>query len=237
MKLYRFLMGRGLYAVLALILMAVTGIAVAIYASPAPTEPSQDPVDQNVSDIPNTRPTTPLIPTPTTTPTTTEPALPTLPTTEPPAVKPTTPPAPLRVLPLSNAVLLSFSGNAPIYNPTLHLWHTHNGVDFAGQTGQQVRAVCDGTVTAIRQEVRLGNLIEIRHTDGSLSRYAGVEPTVKQGDKVSASQTIGTLTEVPFEAHLQPHLHLEIEVNGTLTDPVAYIGVTVHQADAPEQKP
>lgn len=226
--LYRFLNGRGLYALLALMLVAACGIGVAIFTSVDP-----DPVDRNLSGIPDTRPTTVQTASPTqptyrttvkpTTTTKTPTTATTVPTTKPPL---------LRVLPLSNEVLAYFSDNAPQYNPTLNLWQTHNGVDFAGKHGQKVVAICDGTVIAIREDVRMGNVIEIRHDDGVISRYAGVTAKVQLGQQVSSGTEIGTLGEIPGEAHLQSHLHLETEQNGKLIDPIAYIGVTVHPADS-----
>lgn len=224
-SLIRFLRGRGLYAILALILVAVSGIAVAVLAA---RDGGTGEVDRNVSDIPDTRTTTlPIIsPTnPTRTTTTTRP------TTTVPTTKPTDgikPPAPLRMLPLSNQVLASFSADAPVYNATLDLWQTHNGVDFAGQAAQQVRAVCDSTVENVREDVRLGKVVELRHADGALSRYAGVNPSVKKGQALACGDVIGTLASVPAEAHLPAHLHLEIEVNGKFVDPIEYIGVSVH---------
>ena len=232
-SLHRIWTGRGAYLLFALILLAVSGIGVALYA--ATGTPVGDPgsaVDRGVRTVPSaTQPTRPS--TPTTQPTTPS----TVPTTQPSTKAPTTPTQPLpplRVLPSSNEVLQPFSGEAPVYNPTLRLWQTHNGTDFAAALHSDVKAVCDGTVAAVRQDVRLGTVIEILHADGVVSRYAGVQAGVEAGQPVVSGQKIGSVGTVPGESHLPPHLHMEIEVGGKPVDPVRWIGQTVRTVASAE---
>ena len=56
------------------------------------------------------------------------------------------------------------------------------------------------------------------------SRYCGVKTTLKAGDKVTVNQEIGHLTDIPCEMLEDPHLHLEILVDGAYTDPVKALG-------------
>src|SRR2546429_6941200 len=46
---------------------------------------------------------------------------------------------------------------------SLHMWRTHEGVDYSAPYGTPVRATADGIVTRVgREEGGYGNLIELR---------------------------------------------------------------------------
>ncbi len=125
-------------------------------------------------------------------------------------------------MPLEGEIIKEFSGETLKYNSTLRMWSTHNGIDIAGKTGDPVSAAMAGTVTKVKEDVTMGKMIEITHSDGTLTRYAGLESViVAEGDKVNAGTKIGTLGTPPFEAQSGPHLHFEYVVKGKYSDPVA----------------
>ncbi len=218
----RFMSGKGIYALLAICLLVVGGVAFAVFADSmegtetpssetTPTTKEQNVVEQ-VTNVPDTRTTVTTIKT-------------TVTTTS--ATTATTPAAPLFVLPGSNTVAKRFSGDTPVYSKTMGDWRCHNGTDFTGNEGMTVKAVSEGTVKSVFEDVSLGGCIVIDHGFGVESRYCGVTPSVQQGQTVKVGAEIGTLSGVPCESADGCHLHLEITVSGAYVDPVKTIGAQV----------
>ena len=99
----------------------------------------------------------------------------------------------------------------------------HKGVDFAGTAGANVVAVAAGVVTWAGARSGYGNLVEINHGDGYVTRYAHNEralvtvgQTVKRGEPVALLGSTGHSTG--------PHVHFEVLRNGRQVDPVSYVG-------------
>jgi murein DD-endopeptidase MepM/ murein hydrolase activator NlpD len=99
----------------------------------------------------------------------------------------------------------------------------HKGVDFAGSAGSNVMAVAAGIVTWAGQRTGYGNLVEINHGDGFVTRYAHNERTlvsvgqaVKRGESVALMGSTGRSTG--------PHVHFEVLRNGRQVDPLSFIG-------------
>ncbi|MBE6806549.1 MAG: M23 family metallopeptidase [Ruminococcaceae bacterium] len=135
------------------------------------------------------------------------------------------------VFPLSNTVQKAFSDKAPVYSETMDRWSLHLGTDFAGEAEQEVKAITRGTVTKVEQDPLWGDVIEMDHSLGVVSRYCGVKATVKKGDTVEVGDVIGVLTEVPCESSQKTHLHLEMTIDGVPIDAVEAIGAEVRYAD------
>jgi murein DD-endopeptidase MepM/ murein hydrolase activator NlpD len=99
----------------------------------------------------------------------------------------------------------------------------HKGVDFAGNQGSNVMAVAAGVVTWAGPRTGYGNLVEINHGDGYVTRYAhnartlvSVGQTVTRGEPVALMGSTGRSTG--------PHVHFEVLRNGRQVDPLSYIG-------------
>ncbi|GAC1461236.1 MAG: M23 family metallopeptidase [Gemmatimonadaceae bacterium] len=99
----------------------------------------------------------------------------------------------------------------------------HKGVDFAGTAGASVIAVAAGVVTWAGDRTGYGNLVEINHGDGYVTRYAHnqrtlvtVGQTVKRGDAIALMGSTGRSTG--------PHVHFEVVRNGRQVDPLTFIG-------------
>lgn len=217
----KFLSGKGFYAVLAICLLVIAGVAFVTFSDslgvsqkePEDTTGSTDgqQVVERVTGVADTR---------TTTATT---AVTTAKTTAATTVKTTANANPLFVLPGSNAVTKGFSGNTPVFSKTMGDWRCHNGADFSGNEGMTVKAIADGTVKSVSEDAAWGGVIVIDHGFGVQSRYCGVTASVKAGDTVKVGDKIGTLSGVPCESADGCHLHLEITVSGTYADPVKTI--------------
>lgn len=81
---------------------------------------------------------------------------------------------------------------------TMGDWRTHNGTDYAGNIGDPVRAVNNGRVTRVYDDVLWGTTVEIDHLDGLTVRYCGLGKgsTVSEGDEVKINDKIGNLSEI-----------------------------------------
>lgn len=135
-------------------------------------------------------------------------------------------PAELYVLPLTNEVKKPFSNGELVYSATMQDWRVHNGVDFVGKAGAEVKAAANGKITVIRKDTLWGDTVEIDHGFGVVSRYCGVTArNCKVGDTVRVGDPIGVLATVPCEEAEGAHLHFEILANGKPLDAVQVIGV------------
>src|ERR1700722_15033011 len=70
----------------------------------------------------------------------------------------------------------------------------HKGVDFAGTVGSNVMAVAAGVVTWAGERTGYGNLVEINHGDGFVTRYAHNERTlVRVGETVKRGEPVALM--------------------------------------------
>lgn len=98
----------------------------------------------------------------------------------------------------------------------------HRGVDFAGKYGDPVIAVSDGVVSYSGMRSGYGNLVEIRHGNGYVTRYAhNQENLVAVGDKITQGQTIALIGSTGRSTG--PHVHFEVHRNGQAVDPAKYV--------------
>ncbi len=98
----------------------------------------------------------------------------------------------------------------------------HSGVDFAGKLGSDVVSVAAGVITFASRRSGYGNLVEINHGKGYVTRYGHnrkilvrVGETVKKGQILSEMGTTGRSTG--------PHVHFEVLYNGRAVNPKKYI--------------
>lgn len=220
---------KGFYITLAVCLLAVGMVAAVSLFDTAPPKTAGEEEPPSVTTT--TRPTTPSTTVqPVQNPVTGVADLRTQAPTAPPTTVPTTAPVPkeLYVLPLTNEVCAPYSGEQPVYSETMGDWRTHNGVDFTGAAGQAVKSAAEGTIAAIRTDVMWGDMVEIDHGFGIVTRYCGVAArNIAVGDVVHVGQEIGVLSAVPCEESEGPHLHLEVLSGDKHLDAVAVIGVEV----------
>jgi murein DD-endopeptidase MepM/ murein hydrolase activator NlpD len=98
----------------------------------------------------------------------------------------------------------------------------HKGVDFAGKYGNDVVAVGDGVVSWSGPRYGYGNLVEIKHGNGFVTRYAhNQENLVAVGDQVEQGETIALMGSTGRSTG--PHVHFEVWRNGRAVDPSKYI--------------
>lgn len=98
----------------------------------------------------------------------------------------------------------------------------HDGMDFAGKMGADVVAVAAGVVTWSGDRYGYGNLVEIDHGNGYVTRYGhNRENLVKVGDTLEKGQVIAKMGSSGRSTG--PHVHFEMWNNGKVVDPAQYI--------------
>jgi murein DD-endopeptidase MepM/ murein hydrolase activator NlpD len=98
----------------------------------------------------------------------------------------------------------------------------HKGVDFAGRKGAEVVAVGSGVVIWSGERYGYGQLVEINHGNGYVTRYAhNVDNLVAVGDTVRRGQIIARMGTTGRATG--PNLHFEVLLNDKPVDPLSYI--------------
>ncbi|MBP0007300.1 MULTISPECIES: peptidoglycan DD-metalloendopeptidase family protein [unclassified Roseofilum] len=100
----------------------------------------------------------------------------------------------------------------------------HRGIDIAGPIGTPIFAAAPGVVDySDWNSGGYGYLVDIRHPDGSLTRYAhNNRLLVRKGQKVRQGQQIAEMGSTGYSTG--PHLHFEIHPAGQgAVNPMAYL--------------
>lgn len=98
----------------------------------------------------------------------------------------------------------------------------HNGTDFGDAQGASISAAADGEVTFADWNGGFGQLVIIRHDDGTETYYAHAsELLVSAGDSVSAGDDIMLAGSTGNSTG--PHLHFEVHVGGSPVEPLQFL--------------
>ena len=114
----------------------------------------------------------------------------------------------------------------------------HAGLDFKGAHGSAIRAAAAGRIAFAGRKAGYGNVVEIDHGHGIMTRYAHlsgfdarVDQTVVPGQHIARMGSTGRSTGT--------HLHFEVRVGGTAVNPRRFLeanpDVLEVQADAGER--
>ncbi|MFT4065827.1 peptidoglycan DD-metalloendopeptidase family protein [Paraburkholderia sp.] len=107
------------------------------------------------------------------------------------------------------------------FDPVLHRWQSHDGVDLAAPTGTPVHATARGVIRFIGHQTGYGKVVVIQNpapystTFAHLSRFA---KGLRRGSHVTRNQVIGYVGETGWATG--PHLHYEVHVDNVPQDPL-----------------
>jgi murein DD-endopeptidase MepM/ murein hydrolase activator NlpD len=105
------------------------------------------------------------------------------------------------------------------FHPILGLWKNHKGTDYSASAGTPVRAIGDAVVVRAGWSGGYGNMLELRHRNGFVTRYGhlrGFAKGVRPGARVTIGQTVGFVGTTGLSTG--PHLHFEVLVGGAQRD-------------------
>ncbi len=98
----------------------------------------------------------------------------------------------------------------------------HGGVDLAGREGSDIISVAAGVVTWAAERYGYGNLVEVDHGDGLVTRYAHAKTIkVNVGDVVQKGQVLAAMGSTGRSTG--PHVHFEVLQDGKSQNPETYI--------------
>ena len=107
-------------------------------------------------------------------------------------------------------------------DPILGTRAMHEGLDFKADPGAPVLAAADGVVVVANYHNEFGNMVDIDHGDGLISRYAHLSrldtqagALVKRGSQIGAVGSTGRSTG--------PHLHFEVRMLGVAQNPALFL--------------
>ena len=128
--------------------------------------------------------------------------------------------------PVQEGFISSFFGSR--VDPFTGYTAFHAGVDFAGEPGAQVAAVATGVVIWSGERMGYGNLVEVNHGNGYVTRYAHNSANLARvGDTVQKGQVLALIGTTGHSTG--PHVHFEVLHNGSPVDPMAFINQNAAQ--------
>jgi len=107
------------------------------------------------------------------------------------------------------------------FHPILRTWRPHRGVDYAARSGSPVEATGHGVVVRRGWSESYGRVIDVRHANGFLTRYAhlsGWAGGTAVGSSVEQGQVIGYVGMTGMATG--PHLHYEMHRHGRPVNPL-----------------
>jgi murein DD-endopeptidase MepM/ murein hydrolase activator NlpD len=127
---------------------------------------------------------------------------------------------PSRVPVLNSYITSGFGGRADPFGGGSQF---HKGVDFEADVGDPVLAVGDGVVTFSGERSGYGNVVEVDHGNGYVTRYAHnsrllvqVGDLVRGGVEIAKAGSTGRSTGA--------HVHFEVWENGVVVNPMQFLG-------------
>ena len=120
-------------------------------------------------------------------------------------------------------VVLAYSTDHAIYDPTLEQYRTNASVSLSAKKGTEVKAAADGVVKEVKKDAQAGNLVRIAHGEDWLTTYGQLADAVavKEGESVKQGQRIGTVAApTKYGVALGEHLIFAMEKNGEPQNPM-----------------
>ena len=123
--------------------------------------------------------------------------------------------------PIANSYVTSgFGGRADPFGGGTQF---HKGIDFEADVGDPVLAVADGVVSYAGVRSGYGNVVEIDHGNGYVTRYAHNSRLERQvGDLVRAGQEIAKAGSTGRSTCA--HVHFEVWQDGVVVNPRKFLG-------------
>lgn len=134
------------------------------------------------------------------------------------------------IMPVDNAtVITDYTAASVVYNKTLNIYTGHLAIDFAADSGSDVKCVADGEVVSVQTSYLTGITVTVLHDNNVKTVYNSIEPdeTLVKGSKVKKGQVIGTVSDNNKQEYKDgPHLHFEVYENDKKISPYTYLTIS-----------
>ena len=119
-------------------------------------------------------------------------------------------------------VMMQSSGFGYRSDPFTGAGAMHSGIDFRGPVGTPILAAAPGRVAFVGVKSGYGNVIEVDHGQGIMTRYAHLSAfTTRIGATVAAGEQIGKMGSTGRSTG--SHLHFEVRLNGVAVNPRRFL--------------
>ena len=130
-------------------------------------------------------------------------------------------------LPVQGSIAKGHDATIQVWSETMGDYRVHLGLDIATEDGAPVYAAADGTVTKIWDDALMGRCVAICHDGEIYTFYKNLDSTltkgIVEGAEVKRGDKIGEVGNTAIaELADEPHLHIEMTVNGLAVDPRDY---------------
>ena len=103
-----------------------------------------------------------------------------------------------------------------------------SGVSYGRNDIFEVVSIKDGTVTEVKEDELLGNIVQIKHNDDTVSIYQSLSEVIVEKDEiVTRGQTIAKSGTSNVEKDLGNHVHFELIVSGNTVNPEEYFSKNI----------
>lgn len=117
--------------------------------------------------------------------------------------------------------------------PTVGASSFHKGIDLAAPNGTPIYAASEGVITHKEYQKGYGNVVYIKHPDGSETRYGHMSrfANIQSGTRIQAGQEVGYVGSTGHSTGA--HLHFEVrDSNGNAIDPTKIYGTQLDKIRA-----
>lgn len=124
--------------------------------------------------------------------------------------------------PVQGEIVLPYSVEQAVYDPTLEQYRTNDTLCIAAETGSTVTASANGVVAEVKEDEENGKTLVLEHANGWRTTYGPLteENLPKTGETVAQGETIGTIAEpTKYQVGLGSHLVFSMQQNGESVDP------------------
>lgn len=132
------------------------------------------------------------------------------------------------LLPVAGVLQKEHDAALQTFSPTMGDYRVHLGIDIGTVAGASVSAMADGVITQVWEDVSMGQCVAVKHGGEAYTIYKNLAADLPEGTAVGrtvkAGDVIGYVGESAMvEVAEEPHLHLEMTVNGLQVDPTEYL--------------
>lgn len=128
--------------------------------------------------------------------------------------------------PVNGDVILGYSPNSLVYDPTLDQYRTNDSIYIASDEGTNVIAAADGIVTEVVEDETKGNYVVIEHEDGWKTTYSQLaDIDVSVGTAVSKGDTLGVVASPSvYSSSMGSHVEFKVTLDDVTVDPEVALG-------------
>lgn len=130
-------------------------------------------------------------------------------------------------LPVDGTLAKGHDATIQVWSDTMGDYRVHLGIDIASTENAPVYAAADGEVARIWDDALMGKCVAISHDGEIYTIYKNLSNTladgIEKGTRVTVGQKIGNVGDTAIsELADEPHIHLEMTVNGLNVNPMDY---------------